>query len=239
MRIKNNPMNEFEKLIDESIETYANSEIESTNEEHVFSKEHEKKMKKLFDECKARSVKTCSNTNFMYIKRVAIILIGIFLLLNLSTPCIHAWKIKIKEFFKREEKGYTMYVKDENLDNYIGYKRVTDEELVKCLDYIPENYELLSCDINKNMILLKFESKDDSFNMRITTYDFVYVDNERVYDEKIILNNQEVLYSKKDRTNVFEIYRLEYAYSLYGITEKEIMINVIENIDFEKLESIL
>ena len=186
-------------------------------EDVEFSKEHQKKMEHFFrkERNKLRFKKLSS-----YSKRVAACIFALIIVASVSVLSVEAWRIKFLNLIIDINQTYT----DINLKENAAIGGAYHSDIVS-LDYIPEGFKLEKSDMKENHTYLKFKKNEQYFNFTMDNADgSISVDTENANVKRIMINNQEAIYSSNENINILVWHDAKYFCELSGnISEKEII----------------
>ncbi|MBQ7821903.1 MAG: DUF4367 domain-containing protein [Clostridia bacterium] len=210
-------------LIDEAVESALDKELTEyeSAEQHVFSKEHEEKMQKIFNKHKRKLFfqKACK-----FATRAACFALAFLITSSIVVFSVTAWRIKFLNFMldlsqPNSRFNYTDNVansyKDENIEmQYIPYGFILEDKFIK--DYkmrwkfnYGDEYILLSCSNIKG--------------------DFT-ADTENSMTENITIDDKEAIYISKDRRNIIFWNVDNVYYMLVGSINKDELVKIAEGI---------
>lgn len=233
----------LDELLDEAIPMYEKRKNEEKFEDIAFSKEHEAKMKKIFDGVrrKEKFYDVAKVTT-----RVAAVIIVAFVLLGTFEPSNSAWKKKITEFFIKDEgTGYSWVVYGDSGDSYelnFGTKKKNNKKCkITFLNYLPNGYTLdvkSDNEINK-YFHLKGNNNCDILIKISKNSNLKALDTENASNEKVIVSGIEMNYYAKGNMCSYAWLKDSYLFRFYGknIEEYE-MTKIVENIDYDEIEKI-
>ncbi|MBR5535936.1 MAG: DUF4367 domain-containing protein [Clostridia bacterium] len=183
-------------LIEEALEIVIEKECEELEavEKREFSKEHERKMKKLFDklrrdEWRERAVK--------YSKRAACICLIGLVLATTSICSVGAWRAWFLNFFFEEDAPNSKFNFNES-----GGKEYSDGNI--SLEYVPWGFEATKNTMLEHMIIILFEKDDLYFSVSMYSSNGQgSVDTEDATVSRVDINDCEaILVEKKDANQI-------------------------------------
>lgn len=191
------------------------------DEEIVFSKEHEDKMKKLFrKERQKQSMKVFSK----YAKRAACILLVIVIGSGVAICSVEAWRIKFLNFVLEIGQPNTDFNFSDN-----GGLSYSDDEIT--LEYIPMGFEMTKNYSTRQRVFLVFTSGEKYFQMIISDLDSnSSIDTEDGATEKLYVNGNEAIYTTNKNINALIWHNNELTFSVAGNIAREEIIKIAENI---------
>lgn len=234
----------LDELLDEAIPIYEKGKNKEKIEEISFSKEHEAKMKKMFERVKRKE-------DFLdmakVVTKVAAVLVVAFVLLGTFEPSNSAWKKRITEFFVKDEgTGYSWIVYDDSGDsyklNFDAQKKNTGKNYkITFFNYLPDDEYILNIksdnDINK-YFQLKSDKKTISAKISKDT-SMKALDTENTESEKITINGININYYIKDNMCSYTWFKDDYLFRFYGKNvEDDEMTKIIENINYDEIDKI-
>ena len=188
----------------------------------AFSKEHEKKMQKLFRKEKNKLLRK-------KVSKFAKIAAIFFLIIAIGTGAtifsVEAWRVKFLNFVFDSESSNTDY----NFSD-TGGTTYSDDTIV--LDYIPMGFELTGNYTAKSSIHMDFSKGNDYFQIVINDINKnSSIDTENGTVEKIMINNKyEGLYISNPNINAVIWHNNEYSFRVLGNISKEEIIKIAENV---------
>jgi len=182
-----------------------------------FSKEHEATMQKLFS--KERK-KLFYKKVLKYSKRAAVFLLAVIILSGITVFSLEAWRVKVLNFVIETSQTHSeINFREGGLkgDSY------TSDEIT--LGYIPKGYKLEKRDVKGNMVSLVFKGEKYYFVFSMNNISgSMGIDTENASVKKIIINDQEALYSSNSNINILVWHDEKFSYRLSGtLDEKEMM----------------
>ena len=240
----------LEKMLDNLIEEagpIAIKEMESEQDdvpEVEFSKEHNEKMKKIFAEArkeleakskeKAKTAKISdsdmgsSNTgkrgsNFRKIVIIAAVLI---LVLGLISPITSGWRESFKKYFLDMKTEYSDVKKVNDIKNNLRVDNVY-------FGYVPEGFKYdATVELQSGKVIEFVSDNDKYFYLKITKSRWSdKVDTENIDVEDIVVNNKDMAYLEKDGKKELSWNENNKLYLLSSNIDKELMINIAQNIE--------
>lgn len=208
-------------LADENI----GKNLQEPEENIVFSKEHEQKMRKLF---KYEQRKLFEKRVARYSMRCACVLLAVVVVTSVSIFSVDAWRMRFLDFVMKSDEPNTDYHLDGGeassySDNGIG------------LEYIPNGFTITQDKkIGKN-IFLEFKSQEQYFILTIQNADGLSnVDTEGALVEELTLNGRDAIFV--DRGDIrFVLWGEEQnSYTLHGNISKDELIKIAENVQIDK-----
>lgn len=221
--MSNNSMdNIFEELLKKSASLAAEEMGAEVSKKTVneFSEEHERKMKKLF----AREKRNRRMRRFVvYAVRIAAVLVIVTVVSGAVIFNVDALRIRF----------LNMFTNTQTTNTKISYKDGTSysNDFVT-IKYVPEGFDLEEEQLKKHMVYMHFANNDQYFVVNVAVSDStISIDTEDAETKKIEINGSEVLYSKKENTNIFSYSYDKYAVNVMGNIEKDLIIEIIRNIE--------
>lgn len=241
----------FDKILDELItEAVKDCEIieneEELNSEVVFSKEHTDKMNKLFEQVRQKE----RLAQILKIsKRVAIIVIVFSVTVALLTPKISAWKERIKEFFIKEEDKYSWIVygdpagangyNTEYHDISPDKSDKSGDKLTDILGYIPEGYEAKILDNSIKSKLIELTNAKKLIRIKVTNSSAKALNTENLDIQSEKINEMDIYFINEDGKYTYTWERDNIVYRVMGKEiNKELLIEIIKSINYEKIKNI-
>lgn len=223
----------YDKLLDDLISHAAPIAIkEMVNEmdepEPVeFSKEHEAKMKQLF---KKERNRLRYKKILRHSKRVAIFIIILITVITVSIFSVEAWRIKVLNFIINMQQTHSEI--DFNKEIVQGDSYISDEI---SFEYIPNGFKLQSNNYEENMLFLRFTNKEQYFRFSTATIEGnMGIDTENGDVKRVIINENEGIYSTNNNINILVWHDNDLSYTLFGNIKEIEMIKIAENINFHK-----
>lgn len=195
-------------------------------EDIVFSKEHEKKMQKLFRKDRNKLL-------MKKVKKVSKIAACILLVLTVGTGVtifsVEAWRVKFLNFVFEVEQPNTDYNFSET-----GGTTFNNDEVQ--LNYLPMGFDLVEDVTTQNAICLTFANGDIYFRIDVEDIDInASTDTENAITEGIRINEMyEAIYITNPNVNTLIWHNYEYSFSISGNITKEEFIKIAENIEILK-----
>lgn len=236
---------EINEIIKQGLEEYAKADTKPETMEVKFSKEHEEKMKAMFDNMRKgnKSKKPEDRELVIHIKfnwltkvAVAIIVVGVFV--SAVSKGIKAWRECKLNSYEGESGEYSWLLPNDTSEMY---KKKTDEEKI---EYVKEIFPSLSGEITNVEIeeysktqRIRFKNNEKSISIKISESVNFGVDISKDDTNTIVLNGREVLfYLEKDVLSYFwEAEGL--FFHLYSDMSKTEMSELCNDINYEKIET--
>ena len=236
---------EINEIIKQGLEEYAKAETKPETMEVKFSKEHEEKMKAMFDNMRKdnKSKKPEDRELVIHIKfnwltkvAVAIIVVGVFV--SAVSKGIKAWRECKLNSYEGKSGEYSWLLPNDTSEMY---KKKTDEEKI---EYVKEIFPSLSGEItnvemtdNNKMIRLVFECDKEKISLKIRNTVNIGMNDETTYDQIIYEDDTKILYCEYDDGISFK-WNIENLYcDLYGNFSLEEGRNIIKTMNYEKIET--
>lgn len=212
----------FEELLRKSAALAAKElgEEAMEGEECELSEEHKKKMKKLFDSEKR---KIRMNKFVRYASRTVAVLAAVTIVsFGIKGFDAGALRVRLMNMFTSTEPTNTEISFNDGTSYSNGYITV---------GYVPDGFELDIEKVLESFSSLRFKRDKEYFTITVRNIDRgVSVDTENTIDERMNINGIEVFYSKKSKDNIFTYNINECTVNVMGNIEKEILIQIIEDI---------
>ncbi|MCI8404724.1 MAG: DUF4367 domain-containing protein [Clostridia bacterium] len=222
MMNKNGMDDLFEELLRKSAALAAKElgEEAMEGEECELSEEHKKKMKKLFDSEKR---KIRMNKFVRYASRTVAVLAAVTIVsFGIKGFDAGALRVRLMNMFTSTEPTNTEISFNDGTSYSNGYITV---------GYVPDGFELDIEKVLESFSSLRFKRDKEYFTITVRNIDRgVSVDTENTIDERMNINGIEVFYSKKSKDNIFTYNINECTVNVMGNIEKEILIQIIEDI---------
>ncbi len=222
MMNKNGMDDLFEELLRKSAALAAKElgEEAMEGEECELSEEHKKKMKKLFDSEKR---KIRMNKFVRYASRTVAVLAAVTIVsFGIKGFDAGALRVRLMNMFTSTEPTNTEISFNDGTSYSNGYITV---------GYVPDGFELDIEKVLESFSSLRFKRDKEYFTITVRNIDRgISVDTENTIDERMNINGIEVFYSKKSKDNIFTYNINECTVNVMGNIEKEILIQIIEDI---------
>lgn len=216
----------LEEQLEQDEEMLKYSENSERENIHVFSKEHEEKMKKIFK--MADKVERKAKYKQKYRQLVA----GVVIFLCFSTVTVtnvEAFKLPIIQFFKEVQEKYTLFgVKGEE-------SQIVSEQFQQYVPtYVPEDYVIVEVEEDVKRFCIKYENSKDN-----SVYIYYYWDEmnvavvdteEGIVQEINIYGNSAYVVEKKNEIKI-NINKGTQRFYLNGRVSYEDAIKIMESIE--------
>lgn len=208
-------------LADENI----GKKLKEPEEEIIFSKDHEEKMRKLFQKEKRKNRLGKLNR---YSKRVAGFLLVLLVVSGISIGSVEAWRIRFLNFTLEKGKPNTDYsFSDKRKTGYV------DDEVN--FEYIPEGFELTDHQSARVTKCWQFSNEEQYFQVECNSLDVrSSIDTENGTAERITINGHEAVYTSNSNINAIIWSDNKYAYCVLGNIPKKEIIQIAKNIKIQK-----
>lgn len=234
----------IDELIKKALTEYVDADTKEETAEVTYSKEHEEKMKKIFDDMtKDTKIKKANREIVIRIKfdlaaKIAVAVVALIVVtLTLSTG-IKAWKENNKLEMFGENEEYSWLLSENTSELYEQKTSQEDEEYVKAI------FEGISGEISEIKVsnFSKFQRIKFLYEERIITLnirnDMSYsVDIKNVNTEIIELAFGKIYCYNKENEKSYWWKTEDFSCELYGDLSRKDMIFIIENINCEKIET--
>lgn len=213
----------FEYMLNEALSKVINENPKDEEfEEIVFSKEHQKKMKKIIQKAKAQYMVKKVNP---YLKRIAIIMIVIVICSGFLLFGVEAYRVKFLNYFiKQKDRYYEISFNP----NYAYYN-----ELINIKD-IPDDFKLTREETSETSIYLKFESTKNNKYFVISAEKeegVIQVDTENSEIKYLVINQKKLMIIEKENRNSIYWNDDKYIYLVYGNIESDELIKIVKNVE--------
>lgn len=231
----------FDAMFDDLIKKAGTAAIlemenERANEEVPeveFSKEHEEKMKKFFEEYrKQEAEKKAQNeitTKRYKVRKMVALAAATVLVLALGISTVGAWKGNMLGSYLKNNGEYS------DLLNGMPERSLTVENVY--FGYVPEGYEFECIKDGTKATYVKFVTNDEEkyFYLEVDTNAYrEKVNTESGNIEELVVNNKDMIYSESDGLKILTWFENNAQNALYSnLTEKE-LIKIAEKIEFLK-----
>ncbi len=201
--------------------------LEEPEEEIVFSKEHERKMAKLFRNAQR---KLLMKNVMKYSMRCACVFLAVIVVAFASIFSVSAWRVKFLNFVMEIGAPNTDYnFTDGQINSY------SDDGIN--LGYIPEGFELTKYK-HVHSLFLKFECDSKYFTVSVDDIEGQSnIDTEGAEIESLTINGYDAIYianTKYTKINALVWTDNVYGYTIYGNIDKIQIVKIAENIKIDK-----
>ena len=189
-----------------------------------FSSEHENRMKKLFDKI---NHKRKQSVFMLYSKRIACVLLVLFMLAGVSICSVNAWRTKFLNFFFDKNNPNSDF-------NYSALEGTHYSDDNISLEYIPWGFEVKKCNVSDESIIVYFEKDALFFEVNINElYLHSNIDTENATVDDIEINGYKgILVIKAGLTQVLWCDD-EFTFYVAGNISKEELLKISKN--FKKI----
>lgn len=208
---------------DDELKKY--DELEAENETHIFSKEHNKKMKRIY-----KMAKRAENPN-LFKKRIKYMVAGFAVFISVSTLMvtqIKAFRVPVIKYISQIKEKYSIF--DSNIGNV---SHLSDEYSLYEPRYTPENFDIQ--EIHESESGFSISYINDLSNQYYNLYFFneasqisLDTENASVFDLQINGHNS-IIVEKGDEIKILMSYE-ESQYYLEGSLSIEEAIKIMESI---------
>lgn len=237
-----------EKLVDEilnnliseagpiAIEELEKEDLKNLDKKELeFSKEHEEKMAKFFEEFDKENVKNMKKEKSYSSKastsrKILLVAVITVLMLAAAISSVSAWRESFVKYFLGQKEEYSdLKVVNKNL-NRDGKDFWTEDGIY--FGYIPDGYELKTHKEIKERTFFGFESEKDLFiNFEINSGRVLHKFNTESGDiEEIIIANKDMIYSENDTSKILTWNENNNVYALSTNDSKNVLVKVVENV---------
>lgn len=231
----------FEVMFDDLIKragTAAILEMESENAEEEepeveFSKEHEEKMKKFFEEYRKQEAEAAIqneiNMKHQKVKKTVSLAAATVVVLALGITTVGAWKGSLLNSYVKDNGEYS------ELLNGKAERDFTVENVY--FGYVPEKYEFVNVKDGLKRKYINFKSTDGEtyFNLEINKDLYKEkVDSESGEVAEMVINDKDMIVFEKDGLNIIAWYENDSQNTLYTNADVEMLIKIAEKIEFLK-----
>jgi len=195
--------------------------LDEPDEEIVFSKEHEDKMKRLFrKEWRKQSAKIFSK----YAQRAACVLLVVIIGSGVAIYSVEAWRIKFLNFVLEIGQPNTDFNFSDN-----GGSSYSDDDIT--LEYVPMGFEMTDSYSTRQKVFLTFTSGEKYFQIVISDINSnSSIDTENGTIEKADVNGYEAVYTTNKNINALIWHNNELVFRIAGNIPKEEILKIAENI---------
>ena len=196
-------MKDFEKILDEALQLIIENEKFEEPKAVKFSKEHEEKMRKIFEEEREKENKKRIKT-FVKIASLAACVVLLFFVIN------------------------SFYVKENSLNKP---QPIVGEDTRNNIltEYIPQGFEKVGERITANVVLLSYSKGDEYFRISINAAASAKSEIENA-TEKVKVNSFTGMYSSADGVNSLLWSDNDRVYSVTGNISKDEIIKIAEGV---------
>ncbi|MDD2494791.1 MAG: DUF4367 domain-containing protein [Tissierellia bacterium] len=206
----------WDKVTEELLEGY-------DGQKHEFSERHKEKMQELFDKARKDSAKLRRK---IYFKRIAVSFIVVIAISTIAISSVSAWRVRFMNFIleiTEKDTNITFEIDNSNIDSY-KFDEFTFE-------YIPEGFKLEKSETRGDYVYISFHNRNKYFNFRtIDIESSLSIDTENAETGEIIINDRNVIYSKKDGVFILVWNDDNIAYLLIGNMDENELVKIAENI---------
>lgn len=197
------------------------SSLTLPDEDIVFSKEHELKMKKLFDREKRKAAR---KRFWKYSQRAACIFLAFTVISAAAVFSVSAWRVKFLNFVLERGQPNTDYNFSDD-----GGTTYTDDKIT--LGYVPMGFEITDGNSTRESLLLVFTNEQDYFQVGVNSPDVNFsIDTEDGTAEKIKINGCEGVYTTNKNINALIWHNDKFVFSVVGNIPKDEIIKIAEKI---------
>lgn len=195
--------------------------LEEPDEEIVFSKEHQNKMKRIFrKERQKEFLKVFSK----HAQRAACILLVLIIGSGIAIYSVEAWRIKILNFVLEIGQPNTDFNFSDN-----GGSSYSDDDIT--LEYVPMGFEMTNSYSTRQKVFLTFTNGEKYFHIVITDIDTnSSIDTENGTMDKTEVNGFEAIYTTNHNINAIIWHNNELVFRISGNILKEEILKIAENI---------
>ena len=196
-------MKDFEKILDEALQLIIENEKFEEPKAVKFSKEHEEKMRKIFEEEREKENKKRIKT-FVKIASLAACVVLLFFVIN------------------------SFYVKENSLNKP---QPIVGEDTRNNIltEYIPQGFEKVGERITANVVLLSYSKGDEYFRISVNAAASAKSEIENA-TEKVKVNSFTGMYSSADGVNSLLWSDNDRVYSVTGNISKDEIIKIAEGV---------
>lgn len=234
----------IDELIKKALTEYVDADTKEETAEVTYSKEHEEKMKKIFDDVtKDTKIKKANREiviriKFDLITKVAIILIIITAASFALTSGIKAWKENNKLEMFGENEEYSWLLSENTSELYEQKTSQEDEEYVKAI-FEGISGEIQNIDIYEASKLkkIRFEYNNLETNLKMRNDVKYTINSENINFDKLEVEGRSVYYWKENEKNAYRWKYENLIFDLYSELTQEEAITIIKSINYEKIET--
>lgn len=234
----------IDELIKKALTEYVDADTKEETAEVTYSKEHEEKMKKIFDDVtKDTKIKKANREIVIRIKfdliiKVAIILIIITAASFALTSGIKAWKENNKLEMFGENEEYSWLLSENTSELYEQKTSQEDEEYVKAI-FEGISGEIQNIDIYEASKLkkIRFEYNNLETNLKMRNDVKYTINSENINFDKLEVEGRSVYYWKENEKNAYRWKYENLIFDLYSELTQEEAITIIKSINYEKIET--
>lgn len=243
----------FDKQLKETLIEYVKDTESEPAEKIKFSKRHERNMEEIFksiengtlgnfeveenvaeNKTKNNMLSVFSNrVTFNRVARVTIFVLFALVVSLIVAPGIEAWKTEDLNLYE-DERGEYAWVLPNDVSEMLDHKVESGEEYLEIFGWLPEGAEVkrnrknsfstyIELAVNESeYIILKIINDDNNFE----------VDIEGTSDTLLFFENTQIMYFLKENKHSFTWKKGKDNYYLYGNLKYDVMIKIIENINY-------
>lgn len=234
-------MNNLDSELKEALREYVKDTKIATNEKIEFSKEHEDKMKKLFDDLeKAAELNETTDNKILSFNVNKFVKVAVFIILALIismtvAPKMIAWRTEKMGLYGNNQDEYSRVLQSdisESLEN----KADENDKFIKFFNYLPNECKIIRATSTVVSEYVELEYEENKFSLKAYKNMNQAVDTESTQGEPVIINGKEIVFLEKDGMSSFIWSMNGRPYRLYGKIVFDEAIKIIENINYEEIE---
>ncbi|MBQ6860388.1 MAG: DUF4367 domain-containing protein [Clostridia bacterium] len=234
----------IDELIKKALTEYVDADTKEETAEVTYSKEHEARMKQMFEDMtkdtknKKSSREIVIRIKFDLAAKIAVAVVALIVVtLTLSTG-IKAWKENNKLEMFGDSDEYSWLLSENTSELYETKTSKADEEYVKGVFFS------LSGELNDVMIenksksqKIEFVYQDQIVSIKIRKGVNYTINSENMTAEEIIIDELTIYGFVEPEQNSYRWKLGEYIFDLYGNFTKEDAMKIIKSINYEKIET--
>lgn len=218
----------FEKVFDALLDQAAaeadarlGAQAETIDEDVVFSKQHEKQMKKLFRQERRREAPKWA----VYSRRAACVLLVCFLASGTVLFSVDAWRVNFLNFFFEAGKPNTDYhFGDEGGISY------ADDDIT--LGYVPNGFVLTKKESSNHSLFLMFEREEQYFQFSVDDITIrANIDTENAIVTPIQINGVEGMLISNNNINAVVWHDDTLVYEFVGNISTEELLKIAKKVE--------
>lgn len=241
-------MNNFDEELEQALLEYVQNTEVATNEKIAFSKQHKKKMEKLFEDVrnsnfeKGNIDETKGNSyhfNVRIFARVAVFIILALLITIAVTPSMVAWRKDKLDLYGGESGEYSWILPNDTSSILKSNAENVNVEDLTFFGFLPDDCKVIEGFYSSNSYYVKLECNGKYISLKMSYETDRAIDVENIEFEKLIINQNDVFFLYKEGTNTFAWSYDNKNYDLHGNLNKDELIKIIENMNYEEIEKFL
>lgn len=240
--MKNNE--NIDEVIKKALTDYVDADTKEETADVKYSKEHEARMKKMFEDMtkdnknKKSSREIVIRIKFDLVTKIAVAVVALIAVtLTLSTG-IKAWKENNKLEMFGDSDEYSWLLSENTSEIYETKTSAEDEAYVKGIfEGISGEISEIKIENSSKSQMIEFSYKNKKTFLKVRKDVNYTINSENVEIEKIFLGDIVVYYSVRNGRIDLRWNFEDFVFNLYGSIVKEDAIQIIKSINYEKIET--